>query len=944
MSEVATCPACGEPLPASSPGGHCPRCLLERTLVEPEVPLDESPWMRLGDYDLLEEIGRGGMGVVYRARQRGLKRTVAVKMLLGAGLSAPGQRQRFFREAEAAARLRHPRIVAVHEMGESEDGVPWFSMDYIAGRPLDAVAGQATLTDREAATCLREIALAVAHAHERGVLHRDLKPSNILIDSDGAPHVTDFGIAARLGRSTPEPHLTRTGQSLGSPGYAAPEMALGAPPDARTDVYGLGAILYHCLTARPPHSGPTLESVLLQVRETPPVPPQRLNPMVSRDLQTICLKCLAKLPADRFPSADALADDLGRFLDGHSIRARPIGLVGRLWRWSRRRPAIASLLALLGLVTVAGLASVWHFVDRQHDLEHRDRLATESRAILERPVTGSRDRALAAIKAAWEIQPSADLRKQAIAALSQPDWRVLPEMPPSAAGEPADLSRSGDGTHSVRVEKGVAQVTEIATGRTVAEIPGFTSSAQLQLDERATRLAVARNGSSDLEVFSLPDGATLFTCEHPQPVVSLDWSRDTIAASCQNRTISIWSAKDGRLCHRLIGHDSPGVTVRFRPGGVELASIAQDNLVRLWHAPRGELLMTADLGSNNNAPAWWTEDGGEFRFGTLDRRGIRRLAPVWPASVRLIAPIHDEPGPENMLTMDISPDGTLISTSDDGVCRLWDSTTGLVLATIPKGAGEWNVTRFSPDGKTLWVSGWDRGLTPWPIVRASGGKVELGPPGEPLFGSGNLLREQSRDGQRFVLGNNDDGVFLVGDLKQGIVATLPHPGVLSAALSPDGQWVATSSYTVPEAKIWSLPDGKWVRDLPSPGIVGSLSFSPDGESLTLRSANGSVCYRTATWEKDPAHSGRENINGSILSLDGRLLACFEGQDIRLLDPETWEEILRLPTPPAAGWLGGAQIAFSANAETLAVRAATGAVIVWDLPGLRRELEEIGMAW
>lgn len=564
-------------------------------------------------------------------------------------------------------------------------------------------------------------------------------------------------------------------------------------------------------------------------------------------------------------------------------------------------------------------------------------------------MTGSRGRAIAAIRAAWGIRPSPELRKQAIAALSQTDWRVLPEVPYSTT-EPPDPARSIDGSHTARVEDGGAVVVEVATGRVVARIPGYPDGSLLKLDRNASRLAAARPGEGDLQVYSLPDGLPLFLCHHPLPLVSLDWSRDLIAASAENRTVYIWSTRDGRLCQRLIGHDSQGVVARFRPGGIEVITLAQDNLARLWNAPRGELLLTADLGSNNDAPAWWMPGGGEFRFGTLDRRGIRRLSLQWPRSMRLHALPLQEPGPENMLTMDISPDGKWISTSDDGVCRLWDAETGEVVATIPKGRGEWNVTRFSPDGSVLWISGWDRGMTPWPIIRAAdGGRVSLGPPGEPLFGSGSLLREQSRDGKRFVLGDNAAGEFLVCHLERGIEARLPHADVLSAALSPDGRWVATTSYVsppsgVPEAKIWSLPDGKWVRDLPAPGIVGSLYFTPDGSAVVLRSSNGSVRYDTGSWEIDPTHPGGEKLNGSVLSNEGSLLACFEGQDVLLLDPESLREIVRLPTPPAAGWLGAAQIAFSADARTIAVRTATGVLVVWDLPALRAELQEIGMAW
>ena len=347
------CAACATPLPARAPHGHCPRCLWRVSLDVAEVLTaeeNETPWLVLGDYELLGEIARGGMGIVYRARQRRLGREVAVKVLRGGELAGREAQRRFRAEAAAAAQLQHPGIVAIHDVGE-DAGVLWFSMDLVPGENLAERTRAHPLPARAAAECVRCVAEAVQHAHENGVLHRDLKPSNILLDADEQPRVTDFGLARQTTGDTAD--LTRTGQMLGSPGYAAPEQALGGKADARTDVYGLGAVLYHLLTSRPPFQGPTLHSIVLQLRENDPLPPHRLNPTVPRDLETICLKCLDRNPARRYPTAREVGADLARFLAGEPIVARPRSWTEHSARWLRRHWVIATA----ALITASSLVA-----------------------------------------------------------------------------------------------------------------------------------------------------------------------------------------------------------------------------------------------------------------------------------------------------------------------------------------------------------------------------------------------------------------------------------------------------------------------------------------------------------------------------------------------------------------------------------------------------------
>lgn len=348
------------------PGTTAARARAEQTNTEETIAVSDSVLVRtiaeeiqqgFGDYELLGEIARGGMGVVYKARQISLKRLAALKMILAGQLASEAEVKRFHAEAEAAANLEHPNIVGIYEVG-CHEGQHYFSMQFIEGQSLAQLKTGGRWRsgdDKEAARLVAKIASAVQYAHERRILHRDLKPSNILIDAGGEPHILDFGLARHIGADST---LTVEGAVMGTPSFMAPEQAAGKTKDlgAAADIYSLGAILYFLLTGQPPFAAASPLDTMVQVLEGEVIVPRMINPTVARDLERICLRCLEKSPGQRYPSAGALSEDLERFGRDEPVQARPPGFRPLMLHWVRRQPALVA--RLLGLGICAAIAQV----------------------------------------------------------------------------------------------------------------------------------------------------------------------------------------------------------------------------------------------------------------------------------------------------------------------------------------------------------------------------------------------------------------------------------------------------------------------------------------------------------------------------------------------------------------------------------------------------------
>jgi len=810
------------------------------------------PPRRIGDYEILSEVARGGMGVVYAARQARLDRVVALKVMNGGGLNRDSHVARFKVEAHAAANLSHPNIVPIHEIGEHE-GCHYFSMPLVEGTTLAARLERGPLPSTDAAVLVSKLARAVHHAHQHGVLHRDLKPTNVLLDRNGEPHLTDFGLAKILERDVT---LTVTNAIMGTPAYMSPEQARGDPRavTTATDVYGLGAVLYECLVGKPPFAGQTIADTLQDVLARDAVSPSTVNTAVDRDVATICLKCLEKQPAARYPSAGALADDLDRYHNHEPILARPSTAWQRAAKWARRRPAIAALAASLIVAVLTGLAGVtWQWRRAEGEATRAVQAAAALRQGSYVADMGVAYQAYESGKIALARELLEGQRPGNAPDLRGFEWRRLYSLTRpqeivairSARGEIWGGALSPDGRYFAGgSDAGWFQLWDAASGNEVAAFPSAPDtlySVAFSPDGGTIAMPFGKEDMHSIQLWNVatrqPSGVLK---GHTLDLLSIVYSPDGkwIASSGgfaydtdRLGEIILWDATAPGRFTTLSGHASSVGFVSFSPDGRLLATPHGDGRIHIWDVAARRIIRTFEGHRGLVLCVRFSPDGTRIASGGVD--GTVRLWDVAGAKAPTVAGWHQGA----VYAVAFSPDGrSLASGGIDHMARVWDTTSGDELATLRGHSDRVFALGFTADGERLITSSADSTVRLWSLAadrrvfdRQGGVYARL---------------EFSADGRWLIRSSENEGkVTLWHDLSK--VATLD---ATFGSVSPDGTIVVTTSRK-PSFDVWNLASGGPVHAQSveySHDAVGKPVFSPDGQLLAIRTAATTITL----WKTD----------------------------------------------------------------------------------------------
>jgi WD40 repeat protein len=858
-------------------------------------------------------------------------------MILAGQLAAPEDVQRFRREAEAAANLDHPHIVSIYEVGEHQ-GQHYFSMRLIEGGSLGECMERFRGDMRAAARLLATVARAVHYAHQRGLLHRDLKPANILLDAKGEPHVTDFGLAKRVEGGG---NLTQSGAIVGTPSYMAPEQARAERGlSTAVDVYSLGAILYEVLTGQPPFRAATPLDTVLQVLEREPVPPRKVDPRVDRDLETICLKCLEKNPSKRYGSAEALAEDLERHLQGEPILARPAGRAERMLKWARRRPAVAGLLTAVVLVAAAGLGGIlWTYGEavwqRDRARDEKDRADREAKfAVIEAENAKSEKH-----RADGEAEKARQQKKVADDAARRADDKTadaLREAKKAQQKEEEAKSARNDARRQTYWAK-IGQVdAQLLAGEYQAAVDVLNGIAPEERGWEYYHLRRRANGTP--LTLQVSNGWVSCICYSPD---------GRYLAGAAGNEIKVWDTRTGTNTITFRGHTGLITAVVYSPDGTHIASVGGDvnkpGEVKLWDARGGAEPLTLRGHIGRVTVVAYSPDRARLATGSDDG-----TVKIWHAhSGAVIATLHGHtwgpnqarpaagPPPAGSPPLELPPPITALAFSPDGKrlasaswgdsVKVWDATSGADLPTLRGHTSTVHAVAYSPDGTQL--------ASAAATLSPESGEVKLWDAKSnseitTLRGHTAAVSAMaySPDGTRIATASN--GTVKVWDTRSGVqVASLPvvHHFLTTVVFSPDGKCLASASGL--EVKLWDVRSGTNIITLHGTG--GPVAYSPDGTRIATNSGD-TVKVWNATSDNEIAtlrgHTGW--VRSVCYSPAGTRMAsasAVRDNTVKLWDPRSGAELATLRGHRNWVWF----VAYSPDGTRLASASADQTVKVWD---------------